>query len=130
MACFLVSAAEAVVVSATAKILEKREKKELSRTGVVEAHKIPFSRKLRWLSNLQWGGSALLAFEHLWHGEVVPWFPFLTAMSDPADKAEMLHEMSTVGVTMAVLITLVWLGMLAASSVIEKRALNPQPVKG
>jgi predicted exporter len=51
-------------------------------------------------------------------------------MSDPTDKAEMLHEMSTVGVTMAVLITLVWLGMLAASSVIEKRALNPQPVKG
>ena len=56
--------------------------------------------------------------------------PFLTAMSDPADKAEMLHEMSTVGVTMAVLITLVWLGMLAASSVIEKRALEPQSVKG
>lgn len=31
---------------------------------------------------------------------------------------------------MAVLITLVWLGMLAASSVIEKRALEPQSVKG
>ena len=61
------------------------------------------------MTNLLWGGSALLAFEHLWHGEVVPWFPFLTAMSDPADKAEMLYEMSTVGVTMAVLITLVWL---------------------
>jgi len=71
-----------------------------------------------------------LAFEHIWHGEVVPWFPFLTAMSDPADMAEMLHEMSTVGVTMAVLITLVWLGMLAASSVIEKRTLEPQSVKG
>ena len=94
------------------------------------AEKLPFARKLKWLTNLLWGGSALLAFEHLWHGEVVPWFPFLTAMSDPTDKAEMLHEMSTVGVTMAVLITLVWLSMLAASSVIEKRALNPQPVKG
>ena len=127
MACFLVSAAAAVVVSATSKILEKREKKELSRTGVVEAHKIPFSRKLRWLSNLQWGGSALLAFEHLWHGEIVPWAPFLTAMSDRAATGEMLHEMATVGVAMAALTTAVWLGMLAVSAVLEKRA-SRQPL--
>ena len=127
MACFLVSAAEAVVVSATSKILEKREKKELSRTGVVEAHKIPFSRKLRWLSNLQWGGSALLAFEHLWHGEIVPWAPFLTAMSDRAATGEMLHEMATGGVAMAALTTAVWLGMLAVSAVLEKRA-SRQPL--
>ena len=127
MACFLVSAAEAVVVSATSKMLEKREKKELSRTGVVEAHKIPFSRKLRWLSNLQWGGSALLAFEHLWHGEIVPWAPFLTAMSDRAATGEMLHEMATVGVAMAALTTAVWLGMLAVSAVLEKRA-SRQPL--
>lgn len=127
MACFLVSAAEAVVVSATSKILEKREKKELSRTGVVEAHKIPFSRKLRWLSNLQWGGSALLAFEHLWHGEIVPWAPFLSAMSDRAATGEMLHEMATVGVAMAALTTAVWLGMLAVSAVLEKRA-SRQPL--
>ena len=122
MACFLVSAAEAAVVSATSKILEKREKKELARTGIVEAHKIPFSRKLRWLSNLQWGGSALLAFEHLWHGEIVPWAPFLTAMSDRAATGEMLHEMATVGVAMAVLTTAVWIGMLVVSAVLEKRA--------
>ena len=61
---------------------------------------------------------------------MTPWFPFLTAAADPADAAEMLHEMSTVGVTMAILITVVWLGMLAASSVIEKRAMKPQPAKG
>ncbi len=122
MACFLVSAAEAVVVSAASKMIEKREKKELARTGVVEVHKTPFSRKLRWLSNLQWGGSALLAFEHLWHGEIVPWAPFLTAMSDRAATAEMLHEMATVGVAMAALTTAVWLGMLAVSAVLEKRA--------
>ena len=122
MACFLVSAAEAAVVSATSKILETREKKELARTGIVEAHKIPFSRKLRWLSNLQWGGSALLAFEHLWHGEIVPWAPFLTAMSDRAATGEMLHEMATVGVAMAVLTTAVWIGMLVVSAVLEKRA--------
>ena len=38
--------------------------------------------------------------------------PFLTAMADPADTVEMLHEMATVGVGMAVLVTLVWVGMV------------------
>ena len=122
MACFLVSAAEAAVVTAASKLLEKRERKELASSGVVEAHKIPFSRKLRWLSNLQWGGSALLAFEHLWHGEIVPWAPFLTAMSDRAATGEMLREMATVGVAMAALTTAVWVGMLVVSAVLEKRA--------
>lgn len=136
MACFLVPATEAVVATVVRKVLEKIQdhgetvRVRLDNGKTEMAEKLPFARKLKWLTNLLWGGSALLAFEHLWHGEVVPWFPFLTAMSDPADKAEMLHEMSTVGVTMAVLITLVWLGMLAASSVIEKRALEPQSVKG
>ena len=113
MACFLVSAAEAVITSAVAKSAEKREAKHTAA--------IPFSRKVKWLSNMLWGGSALLAFEHVWHGEVVPWFPFLTAASNPADKAEMLHEMATVGVTMALLITAVWCGMLAVCAAFEKR---------
>jgi len=34
---------------------------------------------LGWLTNMLWGGSLLLAFEHVWHGEETPWFPFLTA---------------------------------------------------
>ena len=62
-----------------------------------------------------------MAFEHVWHGEVVPWFPFLTATSNPADAAQMLHEMATAGVAMAILVTAVWAGMLVVSSVIEKR---------
>ena len=41
----------------------------------------------------------------------------------------MLHEMSTVGVSMAVLVTLVWLGMLGVSALIEKRALKGEPAK-
>jgi hypothetical protein len=59
-----------------------------------------------------WGGSGLLAFEHLWHGEITPFFPFLTAANDPADTAEMLHEMATSGTSMAALVTLVWLGVV------------------
>ena len=130
MACFLVSAAEAAVLTVVTKIAEKKELKKVHVDGSVdevvkdETEKIPFSRKLKWLTNLQWGGSLLLAFEHLWHGEIVPWFPFLSAMSDPADAAEMFHEMATVGVTMALLTTTVWAGMLVVANVIEKRKVS------
>ncbi|MBR3040246.1 MAG: hypothetical protein IKI20_06300 [Lachnospiraceae bacterium] len=123
MACFLVSAAEAIVVKAVEKGVEKKESashKE-GELQVEETHKIPFSRKLKWLCRMLCGGSVLLAFEHVWHGEVVPWFPFLTAASDPNDAAEMLHEMSTVGVAMAVLVTVVWIGMCVVADVIVKR---------
>ena len=130
MACFLAPVVEAVVVTVIEKIAERNEKtprevKPVSDDGTVEmAEKPRFSRKLKWLRNMLWGGSALLAFEHVWHGEVVPWFPFLTAAADPADASEMLHEIATVGVAMAALVTLVWLGMLGVSKLIEKRALK------
>ena len=120
MACFLISAGEAVAVTAVTKVLEHREKK----TGV-KADILPFSRRLKWLSNLLWGGSALLAFEHLWHGEITPFFPFLTAAANPADTAEMLHEMATIGVGMAALITVVWGVMVAVSYAVEKRSSAP-----
>ena len=131
MACFLVSAAEAVAVTIAGKIAEKKEKDEDKKTEEKEfsVTGIPFSRKLKWLRNMLWGGSALLAFEHVWHGEVVPWFPFLTAAADPADAAEMLHEMATVGVTMAVLVTAAWLVMVGVSALIEKRARKSEAAK-
>ena len=130
MACFLVSAAEATIVTVTSKIIAKKEQTpevmNVSFDGVnlESTHKIPFSRKLKWLSNLQWGGSILLAFEHVWHGEIVPYFPFLSSMSNPSDATEMFHEMATVGVGMAVLTTAVWLGMLGTVALIEKRAIK------
>ena len=135
MACFLVPAAEAVVTTIAAKVLKSKEAKpetvkvQLDGAEPVEAEKIRFSRKLGWLNKLLWGGSALLAFEHIWHGEVVPYFPFLTAASDPAEAAEMLQEMATAGVAMAVLVTAVWAGMLVVSSVIEKRAKKALPAE-
>jgi hypothetical protein len=39
--------------------------------------------------------------------------------------AEVIHEMSTVGVTMAVLVTAVWLGMVIVTNMIEKTAAAP-----
>ena len=132
MACFLVTVVEAIVVTAAAQAVKSKEKD----SGVLQNNtgnelgksdtdtKIPFSRKLRWLSNLLWGGSFLLAFEHVWHGEVVPWFPFLTAASNPGDTAEMLHEMSTVGVSMMIFVTVVWIGMVLISNAMTKKALK------
>ena len=121
MACFLVSAAEAVVVKAVEKSVEKKEEQQAEASSEREV-RIPWSRKLKWLSHMLWGGVILLAFEHVWHGEVVAWPPFLTAMSDPADAAEMLHEMATVGVCMALLITAVWFGVCKVSDVLVRRA--------
>ena len=108
MACFIVPVVEAVVTTTATKILESKSG-ELETEGMQETARTKrFAKELGALSKLLWGGSALLAFEHVWHGEVVPWFPFLTAASNPADAAEMLHEMSTVGVSMALLVTAIW----------------------
>ena len=133
MACFLVPMTEAIVLTVAQKVLEKREGaprtfKVTSEEGYETVEGIPFSKKLGWLNKLLWGGSALLAFEHLWHGEIVPFPPFLTAATEgPEAVAEMLGEMGSTGVTMAVLVTVIWVGMLLVSKALEKKALNLQP---
>lgn len=122
MACFLVSAAEACVVTALEKAEEKKEQKALENGEAAEdSIRIPLSRKLKWLTYMLWGGAVLLMFEHIWHGEVVPWFPFLSAMNDPADTAEMLREMATVGVCMALLTTGVWAVICRIADIVVKR---------
>ena len=151
MACFLVPATEAVVTTVIEKVLDSEPKATGRRAPVDQAKAMDppadhtfavrdhaeapdepagcpsprknFARKLRWLNIMLWGGSALLCLEHIWHGEVVPFPPFLTAMPDPVARAEMLHEMATAGVLMAVLITAAWGGMVAISTMIKKR--NP-----
>lgn len=115
MACFIAPAAEAVVTVVASKVVEK---KEVS----VDHVKVPFSKKLKWLTNMLTGGSVLLAFEHLWHGEITPWAPFLTAAATAEDTAEMLQEIATTGVGMAALITCVWGGMLVVSRMLEKKS--------
>lgn len=113
MACFIVPAVEAVAVTAAYLAAKKHEQKIVapahSQSEIAEKEvKITWSKRLSWLMALLWGGVLLLAFEHFWHGEVVPFPPFLSAMSSPEDTAEMLHEMATVGVSMAVTVTAFW----------------------
>lgn len=134
MACFVVPAAEAIVTTVATKIIEKKEGAQLTedlKEGVTlsELHKERFSTKLGRLNKLLWGGSALLAFEHLWHGEIQPFFPFLTAAQNPADLAEVFHEMSTVGVGMAVMVTAAWGVLTVALSVMDKKTEEISGVK-
>ena len=128
MACFLVPATEAVVTTIATKVIEKKEKACVTDISVEHAETssgtVSLSRKMKWLNNMLWGGSALLAFEHVWHGEVAPFFPFLTAMETPDGTIEMLKEMATAGVGMAVLVTAVWGCMVATVNYLEKREKN------
>ena len=106
MACFIVPGSEAVVTTMVQKAIGKKRAAKL---------------KLKWLNTMLWGGVILLAIEHIWHGEVVPWPPFLTAMKNPADMAAMLHEMATHGAAMAIVITIAWLVMVALANTLPYR---------
>ena len=103
MACFIAAIAEVGVVH----LLKKNaEKKEAARGYKKEG--IALSVKLSWLIAMLWGGIFLLAIEHIWHGEIVPWFPFLTAMQTPEDTRAMLVELFTIGGSIDVFIPALW----------------------
>lgn len=119
MACFLVPTTEAIVTT-----IVKKTKGDAAVKSNTDRH--PFLKRLNWLNNMLWGGAALLAFEHVWHGEVTPWFPFLTNAANPADAAAMLGEMATSGVAMAALVTAVWAGMVAVTNAIAKRPVSAE----
>ena len=106
MACFVAPMSGAIVCTVVQKVVRKRSKNGGGR--VAKKSGFSWGQRLSWLNKMLWGGSILLAFEHLWHGEIVPWPPFLTAMKNPSDVAPMLHEIATVGTTMAVTVTVVW----------------------
>jgi len=107
MACFTVPLATAVVAGAAKAALPK------------STHANPFVEKLDWLGKMMFGGSFLLAIEHVYHGEIIFTPPFLTAVKN-GEVADMLHEMATRGVAMAVLLFVVWVGMVAVSTMLER----------
>ena len=109
MACFTVPLATAVAASAVKAALPE------------SARKNPFVAKLGWLGRMMFGGSFLLAIEHVYHGEIIFTPPFLTAVKD-GETAGMLHEMATRGVAMAVLLAVVWVAMVVVSTAAERAA--------
>lgn len=72
MACFLVPAGEAIVTTVVQKVVKKKDK----RVGVTKAGRKRgrWSQRLGWLNNMLWGGCFLLGLEHIWHGEIVPYW--------------------------------------------------------
>ena len=89
MACFLVPMGAAIATTVFRK-------------------QVPEKYHINWLNLLLWGGVIALALEHIAHEEIVPYLPFLSAMSNPADTATMLLEMATVGTTMLVACVVTW----------------------
>lgn len=109
MACFIIPMVLAIVLSAAQRVLK----------GIAERLKL-------WILNVMlWGGVVLLAVEHIWHGEIAPWPPFLTAMTNPSSTLIMLHEMATIGTAMTVGTIAAWGAILAVSHYIQRI-----PVKG
>ena len=129
MACFVVPAAEAIAVAIAACAAKKKEKKfeladaQMKGSSSPAIKKFTLSKKLNLLSALLWGGVLLLAFEHLWHGEISPIPPFLTALENPEQKQIMLHEMATVGTSMCAAVTAFW-GIIVCAADIKFKKLT------
>ena len=110
MACFTVPLAEAVVLTAVKKIAFKR-----NADSVINEAEMTKNQKIAVLKEK----FRILAVEHLYHGEISLVPPFLTAMKNPAEIPEMLREMATVGVGMALLTTVVWAAGIGISALVK-----------
>ena len=97
MACFVVPTAAAIVTTVIGK-------------------KVPEKYHLNWLNSMLWGGVAMLAIEHISHGEVVLYPPFLTA-----GFPKVLPEMLRVGVPMTLVIFLIWGVTVVVAAITNKR---------
>ena len=112
MACFTAPLAAAIAAGVVRHTVKGKE------SG--DPGTISWATKLGWLEKLSFGGCALLAFEHVWHGEIIFQFPFLTGVKN-GETAEVLKEIATVGGAMTALIFAIWIGMLIVSARIVKR---------
>ena len=112
MACFVVSAVAGIGTAAARHIVKHHEKKLELEGKEVDTSKfgsdIKWSKKLAYLELTLFSGSFVLAVEHIIHGEVVPFPPFLTAMMSKADTIEMFQEIGTVGVAMLGILVGAW----------------------
>ena len=134
MACFTVSAVAGISVAVARHIVKRHEKKlELEgKTPEIEkfGSDIKWSKKLGYLELTLFSGSFVLAIEHIIHGEVVPFPPFLTAMMSKADTVEMLQEMGTIGVAMLGILVGAWaIGVFVADFLKFKKRKQVPAIK-
>ena len=125
MACFTVTTVAAIGVGVARHIVKHNEnKKNPTKVDPIKLDTLPGSKKLGVLELALWGGSFILAGEHLIHGEVSFKFPWLTAVSEgPEAVSEMLTEMGTVGVGMLGIIVGGWvIGLLIRRFLLKRKA--------
>ena len=65
-------------------------------------------RHIASLEKMLWGGTVMLIVDHIINGELTWRFPFFTALGAEGGTEVFLRELLTVGVPMAVVLTLVW----------------------
>lgn len=125
MACFTIPLAEAIIVTVVKNVAFKKntdsviEESKNSKINIIR-------EKIGLLQKMLYGGSFLLAIEHIYHGEVILVPPFLTAMKSAEAIPVMLHEMATVGVGMALLTTAVWAIIVGVGSIISSKNKKPE----
>lgn len=123
MACFTVTTVAAIGVGVARHIVKHNEKKaDPTRVDPIKLDNVPFSKKLGILELGLWGGSFILAGEHVFHGEVTYKFPWLTAVAE-GETIGMLQEMATVGVGMLAIIVATWgIGLLVRRLILKRKA--------
>ena len=99
MCCFLVPLAQAVAVSAYRKT---------HAAAVADPASGMLLRRLPDLEKMLWGGTLMLIVDHVINGELTWRFPFFTALGQKGGGEVMLREILTVGVPMALALTLAW----------------------
>jgi putative effector of murein hydrolase LrgA (UPF0299 family) len=105
MACFIVPMSLAIVV------------------GIIRKN-IPAAYHINWLLMLLGGGVTALVVDHVAQGEIIPYPPFLTALSSSAGIAAMVQEMATIGVAMAAICVMVWIALIVYVSRMKQRSEN------
>lgn len=111
MACFVVPLTQAVATTIYRRRLAKAESNNRS---------IVNTESLQRLELMLWGGSAMLIVDHIISGELMPVFPFFSALLTEGGTWTMLREMLTVGVPMSLLVTAIW-GVMVALKMKEER---------
>ncbi len=97
MACFLVPMGLGIITTLLARFFPKR-------------------LNIHWLNAMLWGAVAMLMVEHVAHGEIVPYPPFLTA-----GILEVLPEMLSVGGPMAIASVSFWALLTAANDIVTRK---------